>query len=57
MKIDLPPKRDEIIRFRAESELKARIARLARKQKKKPAELLRDYLWKIVDQEMPEGRA
>lgn len=50
-----PDKRDEIIRLRVESELKERVIRAARKKKKKPAELIRDYLWQLVDEIEQKG--
>ena len=47
----LLPKRDEVIRFRAESDLKSRLAKVAARRKKKPAEFMREKLWAVVEAE------
>lgn len=44
-------KRNATVRFRAESELKQRIARAAAARNKKPAEFLRERAWEWVTAE------
>lgn len=50
------PKRDDVIRFRAESELKERLNKMAQRKKKKPAELLREMAWELVQADEKTAR-
>lgn len=50
-------KRDEVIRFRAEPELKERLERIAKKRRMRSSEFLRTRLWELVQNEESALRA
>lgn len=50
-------KRDEVIRFRAEPELKERLERIAKKRRMRSSEFLRTRLWELVQTEETALRA
>lgn len=45
---------DAEIKLRAPTELKEELGRIAAKKHRRPAELIREHLWSLVDSEKPK---
>jgi len=51
------PKKDTLIKFRGETELKKKLVAVARNRRKALSSMLREEAWDLVDREVPKAKA